>query len=53
MPHPQRDIPVGTLISIERQATVRDKYTVRVPDPRVDFRVAAAVAVGMDALLAR
>ena len=41
------------LISIERQATVRDKYTVRVPDPRVDFRVAAAVAVGMDALLAR
>jgi uncharacterized protein YxjI len=41
------------LISIERQASVRDKYTVKVPDPRVDFRVAAAVAVGMDALMSR
>ena len=41
------------LVTIERQATVRDKYTVHVPDQRVDFRVAAAVAVGMDALMAR
>jgi len=41
------------LLSVERQATVRDRYTVRVPDPRVDFRVAAAVAVAMDALMAR
>lgn len=41
------------LISVERQATVRDRYTVRVPDQRVDFRVAAAVAVAMDALMAR
>jgi hypothetical protein len=32
---------------------VRDKYTVNVPDQRVDFRVAAAVAVAMDALMAR
>lgn len=46
--------PTGTpLLSVERQATVRDVYTVRVPDPRVDFRVAAAVAVAMDALLGR
>jgi len=41
------------LLGIERQATVRDKYTVHVPDERVDFRVAAAVAVAMDALMAR
>ncbi|NYG56523.1 hypothetical protein [Nocardioides perillae] len=41
------------LLSVEREASVRDRYTVRVPDPRVDFRVAAAVAVGLDALLAR
>ena len=41
------------LLSIERQGTVRDRYTVRVPDPRVDFRVAAALAVAMDALMGR
>jgi len=41
------------LLSVERQGTVRDRYTVRVPDPRVDFRVAAAVAVAMDALMGR
>jgi hypothetical protein len=41
------------LLGVERQGTVRDRYTVRVPDPRVDFRVAAAVAVAMDALMAR
>src|SRR5918994_6610712 len=46
---------VGTegrpLLSVERQGSVRDKYTVHVPDPRVDFRVAASVAVGLDALM--
>jgi uncharacterized protein YxjI len=41
------------LFSVERQGTVRDRYTVRVPDPRVDFRVAAAVAVAMDAMMGR
>jgi len=41
------------LLGVERQASVRDKYTVHVPDPRVDFRVAAAVAVGLDALMQR
>ena len=41
------------LIAVERQGTVRDRYTVKVPDPRVDFRVAAAIAVAMDALMAR
>ena len=41
------------LLGVERQASVRDKYTVHVPDQRVDFRVAAAVAVGLDALMSR
>jgi hypothetical protein len=41
------------LLSVERQVTVRDRYTVQVPDPRVDFRVAAAVAVAMDAMMGR
>jgi hypothetical protein len=30
-----------------------DRYRVTVPDPRVDFRVAAAVAVALDALMSR
>jgi hypothetical protein len=38
---------------VERQGSVRDKYTVHVPDQRVDFRVAAAVAVAMHALMGR
>jgi uncharacterized protein YxjI len=41
------------LLSVERQASMRDKYTVNVPDERVDFRVAAAIAVGLDALMQR
>lgn len=41
------------LLTSERQGSVRDKYTVTVPDQRVDFRVAAAVAVGLDALMQR
>jgi uncharacterized protein YxjI len=41
------------LISVERQFSLRDKYTVTVPDRRVDFRLAAAVAVAMDALMSR
>ncbi|MDQ4110937.1 MAG: hypothetical protein M3306_07545 [Actinomycetota bacterium] len=41
------------LISIERRFAFRDKYTVTVHDPRVDFRVAAALAVAMDALMQR
>jgi uncharacterized protein YxjI len=48
---------VGTegqqLMSVERQGSVRDKYTVHVLDPRVDFRVAASVAVALDALMQR
>lgn len=41
------------VMSSERQLTLRDRYTVDVPDPRVDFRLAAAMAVGLDALLQR
>jgi hypothetical protein len=41
------------LLGVERQGSIRDKYTIHVPDPRVDFRVAAAVAVAMDALMSR
>jgi hypothetical protein len=41
------------LLGVERQGSVRDRYTVHVPDQRVDFRVAAAVAVGLDALMQR
>ncbi|HEV7876333.1 MAG TPA: hypothetical protein VGP00_06635 [Nocardioides sp.] len=43
----------GPLMSVERQGSVRDKYTVQVPDQRVDFRVAASVAVALDALMER
>jgi hypothetical protein len=41
------------LLAIERQTTMRDRYTVHVPDQRVDFRVAASVAVALDALMQR
>ena len=33
--------------------SIGDRYRVAVPDQRVDFRVAAAVAVALDALMAR
>lgn len=41
------------VMSSERQMSLRDRYTVTVPDPRIDFRLAASMAVGLDALLAR
>ncbi len=41
------------LVTVERQGSVRDRYTVHVPHPEVDFRVAAALAVGLDALMQR
>jgi uncharacterized protein YxjI len=43
----------AVVMSSERQFTLRDRYTVAVPDPRLDFRLAAAMAVGLDALLQR
>lgn len=41
------------LLGVERQGSIRDKYTVHVPDQRVDFRVAASVAVALDAMMQR
>lgn len=41
------------LLTVDRQAKLRDHYTVHVPDPRVDFRVAAALGVALDAAMQR
>lgn len=41
------------VMSSERQFSLRDRYTIDVPDQRIDWRLAAAVAVGLDALLQR
>jgi uncharacterized protein YxjI len=41
------------VMSVERQFSMRDRYSVTVPDPRLDFRLAAAMAVGLDALMSR
>jgi uncharacterized protein YxjI len=41
------------VMSSERKAKIRDYYTVTVPDERLDFRVAAAMAVALDALQSR
>jgi hypothetical protein len=41
------------VLTSERQKTVRDRYTITVHDPRLDFRVAAAMAVTLDALQSR
>lgn len=43
----------AVVLSSERQMSLRDRYTVTVHDQRLDFRLAAAMAVGLDALLAR
>ena len=43
----------ATVLVSERRKAVRDRYTVTVPDPRLDFRVAASIAVALDALQSR
>jgi len=43
----------AVVLTSERQFTLRDRYTVDVPDQRLDFRLAAAMAVGLDVLMAR
>jgi uncharacterized protein YxjI len=43
----------ATVLVSERKKAIRDRYTVTVPDPRLDFRVAAAMAVALDALQSR
>ena len=48
------DTRTGALVmSSDRQVSIRDRYTVEVPDPRLDFRVAACMAVALDALQSR
>lgn len=47
------DAQGAPLFSVERKMSLGDRYRVTVPDQRVDFRVAAAVAVGLDALMSR
>jgi uncharacterized protein YxjI len=48
------DDATGQVVLVsERQKAVRDRYTVTVPDPRLDFRVAASMAVALDALQSR
>ncbi|MPQ99100.1 hypothetical protein GB931_14450 [Modestobacter sp. I12A-02628] len=42
-----------TVMVSERQRSIRDRYSVTVPDPRLDFRVAASMAVALDALQSR
>ena len=42
-----------TVLISERKKAIRDRYDVTVPDPRLDFRVAAAMAVALDALQSR
>jgi uncharacterized protein YxjI len=48
------DTRTGAPVMIsERQKAIRDRYIVTVPDPRLDFRVAACMAVALDALQSR
>lgn len=41
------------VLSVERKISVRDRYRISVQDPRLDFRVAAAMTVALDALQSR
>ncbi|MBB3661720.1 MULTISPECIES: hypothetical protein [Prauserella salsuginis group] len=41
------------VMTSQKGVAIRDKYTVTVPDPRIDFRVAASMAVALDALQSR
>ncbi|MDQ4086319.1 MAG: hypothetical protein M3165_10925 [Actinomycetota bacterium] len=41
------------VMSSERARSIRDRYTINVPDQRLDFRLAASMAVALDALQSR
>jgi hypothetical protein len=47
------DASGALVMSSERGRSLRDRYDVRVPEARVDGRVAAAMAVALDALQSR
>ncbi|MFD1506271.1 hypothetical protein FE374_17275 [Georgenia yuyongxinii] len=42
-----------TVMSSQKHVAVRDRYTITVPDPRLDFRLAVSIAVALDALQSR
>lgn len=49
-------IEAGTgqvVLSVDRQRTLRDRYEVDVPDPRIELPVAAAMTVALDAFQGR
>lgn len=49
-----QDTATGAVVmTSERRKAIRDRYVVTVPDPRLDFRVAASMAVALDALQSR
>ncbi|MFH0915041.1 MAG: hypothetical protein V1912_01165 [bacterium] len=49
-----RDVATGqTVMTVERRRSLRDRYEVSVPDPRLDVRLAAAMSVGLDAFQGR
>lgn len=41
------------VLSVERKMSIRDRYRITVADRRLDFRVAAAMTVALDALQSR
>jgi uncharacterized protein YxjI len=41
------------VLHVDRQFSLRDRYAVTVPDRRLDFRLAAAMTVALDALMSR
>ena len=41
------------VLHVDRQLSLRDWYAVTVPDRRLDFRLAAAMTVALDALMSR
>jgi hypothetical protein len=48
------DLATGQVVmTSERKKSVRDRYVISVPDPRLDFRLAASMAVALDALQSR
>src|SRR5690606_4215163 len=41
------------VMTSQKGIAIRDKYTISVPDPRIDVRVAASMAVALDAIQSR
>jgi len=41
------------VMTSERRKSITDRHVITVPDPRLDVRVAASIAVALDALQSR